>query len=540
VQGLDAGEQVFDTYTFTATDGTTQQVTVTITGANDGPIAVADTGTATESGGVANATPGTPASGNVLTNDTDVDAGDTMTVSALAGGTVGVARAGAYGTLTLNADGSYTYLVDEANAAVQALRLSSQTLTDTFTYTVRDTAGLTDTANLVITIQGANDAPVAVNDSGSASEAGGTSNATGGSNATGNVLTNDTDVDSVANGETKTVSAIAGGTVGAATAGSYGSLTLNADGSYTYIVNQAAVEALRLATDTVSDTFTYTVSDAGGLTSTAVLTVTITGANDAPTLTIADNAAAITEDAWSTVSGRGTVVFSGVPLAGAAYSEVYNANAAWTGGALTPAQVAAIASGFDMTAAGWKYDVANADLAFLGAGEEVTFSFDVTATNGAASDTRTVSLKLVGTGGLPRLEVATTAGVSGSWVLVDGASLAWNDVDAGDTVTISSSNTAAVWTGGTLSAAQQSTLASGFVTSSSGWEYRIPNSALQFIGAGETVTLTYDVTATDLGGLSQTRTVAVVLSGVNDAPAARARPVAPPTPRRAAPRRATC
>src|SRR5690606_6506222 len=33
VQGLDAGETVLDTHSFTATDGTTQVVTVTITGA---------------------------------------------------------------------------------------------------------------------------------------------------------------------------------------------------------------------------------------------------------------------------------------------------------------------------------------------------------------------------------------------------------------------------------------------------------------------------------------------------------------------------
>ncbi len=46
------------------------------------------------------------------------------------------------------------------NSAVQALRLSTNTLTDVFTYTMRDTAGVTSTATLTITIHGANDAPV--------------------------------------------------------------------------------------------------------------------------------------------------------------------------------------------------------------------------------------------------------------------------------------------------------------------------------------------------------------------------------------------
>jgi VCBS repeat-containing protein len=49
--------------------------------------------------------------------------------------------------------------VDESNTAVQALRLSSQTLTDVFTYTVTDAGGLTSTTQVTITIQGANDAP---------------------------------------------------------------------------------------------------------------------------------------------------------------------------------------------------------------------------------------------------------------------------------------------------------------------------------------------------------------------------------------------
>jgi len=104
-------------------------------------------------------------------------------------GTVGSALPGTYGTLTLKADGSYTYVVNNNDAAVQALN-TGDTLTDPFTYTVKDPSGLlTNNAQLTITINGADDAPVGVDDTGSATEAGGTLNATPGSNATGNVLT---------------------------------------------------------------------------------------------------------------------------------------------------------------------------------------------------------------------------------------------------------------------------------------------------------------------------------------------------------------
>lgn len=83
-------------------------------------------------------------------------------ISALASGTLGVAKAGSYGSLTLNADGTYTYAVDNDNTTVNALRTADDTLIDIFTYTVRDAAGATSTATLAITIQGANDAPALI------------------------------------------------------------------------------------------------------------------------------------------------------------------------------------------------------------------------------------------------------------------------------------------------------------------------------------------------------------------------------------------
>ncbi|WP_247429529.1 DUF4082 domain-containing protein [Bradyrhizobium sp. 139] len=131
---------------------------------NTPPTAVADVGDATEKGGVNNSTAGTAATGNLLTNDTDPDAGDTKAVSAVSfgstSGTLGSALSGAHGSLVLNASGTFTYAVNETDPAVQALRLSTNTLTDFFNYTMRDTAGATSSTTLTVTIHGANDAPV--------------------------------------------------------------------------------------------------------------------------------------------------------------------------------------------------------------------------------------------------------------------------------------------------------------------------------------------------------------------------------------------
>ena len=104
------------TYTVTDANGATSSttLTITITGTNDAPVAVADTNGAdavTEAGVNPGNTPfaGDPsATGNVLTNDTDVDTGDTKTVSEVNGlaANVATAVAGTYGSLTLVADGS--------------------------------------------------------------------------------------------------------------------------------------------------------------------------------------------------------------------------------------------------------------------------------------------------------------------------------------------------------------------------------------------------------------------------------------------------
>ena len=189
VQGLRTSAQTLqDIFSYTINDGqggvSTTQVTITIQGQNDNPVAGDDLGiSATEAGGTNNGTAGVNPSGNVLTNDNDVDTvanGETETVQGVASGdqgsTVistgvgGAGIAGSFGTLTVNANGSFNYVVNNANATVQGLNVGG-TLTDTFTYTMRDTALTTDNALVTFTINGANDAPVAVNDGSAATPA---------------------------------------------------------------------------------------------------------------------------------------------------------------------------------------------------------------------------------------------------------------------------------------------------------------------------------------------------------------------------------
>ncbi|MFK4577978.1 DUF4082 domain-containing protein [Bradyrhizobium ottawaense] len=155
---------IFPTSTFASSNYWADLVFVPSSGTNRPPTAVSDTGDATEKGGTNNGTGGSPGTGNVLANDTDPDSGDTKTVTAVSfgstSGTLGSSLNGAHGSLVLNASGAFTYTVNETDPAVQALRLSTNTLTDAFNYTMRDTAGATSSSTVTITIHGANDAPV--------------------------------------------------------------------------------------------------------------------------------------------------------------------------------------------------------------------------------------------------------------------------------------------------------------------------------------------------------------------------------------------
>lgn len=296
------------------------EIHIIIRGRNDVPVANTDASTAVEAGGLNNAQAGVNPGGNVIDNDTDLE-GDNLTVTALrAGGLneigtvgfVGTALRGQYGTLTLLPDGTWRYDLDNDLPEVQALRISGQTLTDLFTYTLTDFFGASSSAELQITIDGRNDTPIAQDDGSTALEAGGVNNGTPGTNATGNVLANDSDVDSVANGESKQVLSVSNqngqnSAAGQVLVGLYGQLTLNADGSYTYVIdnNNAQVQALRTVANTLSETFTYRMSDTFGATSDARLTIVIQGANDAP---VAQNDSATASDQVPAPQATGNVL----------------------------------------------------------------------------------------------------------------------------------------------------------------------------------------------------------------------------------------
>jgi len=149
----DVGATVRVRVTYTDGHGTAESVlsgaTAAVANVNDAPTAANDSNAVTQR---------LTATGSVRTNDGDIDNALTaLTVTNVAynathvdqtvaaGGTV---VSGAYGTLTINPDGTYSYVADHEGLAV------GQVATDKFDYTIKDPSGASATAQLTITVTG--------------------------------------------------------------------------------------------------------------------------------------------------------------------------------------------------------------------------------------------------------------------------------------------------------------------------------------------------------------------------------------------------
>ncbi len=157
---LAAGETLTLTYTIQIDDHhggvVTQPITITIDGSNDAPtLANVLAGTLVDT--AANDT-FSPLTGTLHGNDVDHGETATLTYAALNSSHLAVNTpiAGLYGSLTVHADGTYTYVPD--SAAINAL--GEGTFADTFNVETIDAHGAVGVATLTVDVIGANDAPI--------------------------------------------------------------------------------------------------------------------------------------------------------------------------------------------------------------------------------------------------------------------------------------------------------------------------------------------------------------------------------------------
>lgn len=299
-----------DTFTYSVQDSLglasgLASVVLSVTATNDAPVAVNDSYT------FATGVPFNPAAQGILTNDTDVDT-PAASLQAL------LVDLPTHGSLTLNADGSFSYTPNAGYAG-----------TDRFTYRASDGIGNSNLGTVSLSVTATlNSAPIAANDSVSGNED---------TVLTGNVLTNDSDPDN----HTPLSATLV-------TAPSTGSLSFNANGSFTYTPNANA---------NGPDSFTYFTRDSlGAASNTATVALTVNPVNDAPSFVIGANQSAIAGSGsrsvtnWATGFNPGAANEASQTIA--AYEVVSNTNPAIfavnpsvnTAGTLTYTPVNTIAS----------------------------------------------------------------------------------------------------------------------------------------------------------------------------------------------------
>lgn len=242
---LAQGQTAQETITYTAVDGrgasSTGSVAVTVTGVNDAPVAVDDAIIVSED---------SPLLVNPAGNDPDVDRGDTVN-------TVSVSNpAGNKGVASL-VNGQVQY---NPNGAFEDLPVGA-TATESFTYEVADSLGAKDQGRVNVTIQGVNDAPVAVADTATVSEDG---------SIEIHPERNDRDVD---RGDVLRVADVTNpSTNKGQVTFTAGQVIYNAAGRFDDLPEGASA----------SESFSYKVSDGNGGVATSQVSVAIRGVNDAP------------------------------------------------------------------------------------------------------------------------------------------------------------------------------------------------------------------------------------------------------------------
>ena len=142
-----------------------------------------------------------------------------------------------------------------------------------------DDTGQTSTAEIVIKINGVNDAPTAVDDE-AIIDLDTSPNLDNLTNSSNFVKANDNDIDlfdditidSIRTGQSSDTGTSI--TVGQSFTSTYGNFYINANGGYSYNANDGLADTLK-PNEKLYEYFTYTITDSAGLTATAQLTIEI-------------------------------------------------------------------------------------------------------------------------------------------------------------------------------------------------------------------------------------------------------------------------
>lgn len=443
---------------------------------------------------------------------------------------------------------------------------AGEQLNITYTVQLDDHAGGVSTQNVIVTVIGTNDKPLYISGPESAHLVEDQNvNPAGNLTAHGDLFFADVDL-SDTHSVSKTVSATisGGGPVPISDADLLAAFTTSLEDSTGHALGEvdwdfALQNALASSIgggQTLTATYHVTVIDSSGASAVQDVTVTILGTNHPVAITsgpesssvseLADTTGSATLDTTPTVPA-GTLAFTdadtsdahtvAVTLASTSGPAVPAATQADLGAALTT--VLHDSTGTGTGSIDWNFAIADHDLDYLAAGETLTVTYNVKVSDATTSSTQTVSVDLIGANDAPAItsgpesaSLAEQAGVTGSTSLdttspVPTGTLAFTDVDLSDVHSVGVTLTSAIWSANPdfvpsdtladLQSALATVLHDSTGTGSGGidWTFSIQDKDLDFLGAGDTFTVTYDVTVMD-GTTSSTQTVTITIDGASD------------------------
>jgi VCBS repeat-containing protein len=455
LDAMAVGEQLEDTFTYDIDDdngGTdSATVTITVTGVNDAPTA----------NDVDNATDEDTALQDTLVFEAyDPDTREGLTFSGDSESELGA-------SVSVSSDGSFTY--DPTGSETLNALSTGEQVEDSFVFYAVDEHGGDDSATVTITVTGVNDAPTA--------------------DDVDNATDEDTVLDDTLAGEASDPDTSDELTFSGDTTSELGAaVSVSSDGTFSY--DPGAIFNALAVGEQVEDTFGYSIDDDNGGTDSATVTITITGVNDDPTADDVDNTT--DEDTvWEeTLAGDATdpdttdeLTFSGDET-----SELGADVSVSSDGSVT----------YDPTVS----DTLNA----LSVGEQVEDSFVYYADDGnGGEDTATVTITVTGINDAPTADDVDNA-TDEDTVLDDTLAGDASDPDTSDDLTFSGDTT--------------SELGAAVSVSSDGTFSYDPGSVFNALAVGEQVEDTFSYGIDDDNGGTDSATVTITVTGVNDAPTA--------------------
>jgi VCBS repeat-containing protein len=460
---------------------------------------------------------------------------------------------------TINTTFSATDLAFDYLAAGEHLNIN-------YVVQLDDHAGGVSTQNVQVTVVGTNDKPFYLSGPESAHLIEGQNvDSSGNLHATGDLLFTDVDLhDTHTVATTVTAARSGGGTIPltnaqllaafstALTPDSTGHLLGDVD--WHFALNNSASSFLA-AGETLTLTYHLAVTDPSAASDSQDVTITILGTNHPVVITSGPESASVTELAGTTGSAAidttttvpaGTLAFTDADTGD---THTVATSLLSTSGATVPAATqadlaAALSTTLhDSTGTGngtvdWNFNIADHDLDFLAEGQQLTINYNVKVSDASTNANQTVSVVVTGandpvtiTSGPESGSVAEQANTTGSTSLdstspTPTGTLAFTDVDLSDTHSVSVAVNNTIWSGGDfipdetlsdLQTALTTMLHDSTGTGAGGidWNFAIQDKDLDFLGAGETLTVTYDVTVSD-GLTSSTQQVTVTATGALD------------------------